>query len=128
MSDKERGAPMVPGREELPASAGLAADERVRLDDLAERFRTAAYPKMLGLDWEASPPEVERRTRMLQDWLKEVSARPGLNADDRKAISFCTAQLEQAHWVLKHPTLGPAYLKAARTRAEAQELGPTPKD
>ena len=115
------GIPAVAGNANLPAGTGMAHDERVRLDDMKERFRTTSYPRMLGLGWDTSPPEVERRARLLQDWLKEVSARPGLNADDRGSIAFCTAQLEQAQWVLKHPVLGPAYVKAAKARADAQE-------
>ena len=128
MSDEDSGIPTVSGNAQLPVGPGLAHDERVRLDDLKERFRTSSYPRMLGLEWDASPPEVERRARLLQDWLKEVSGRPGLNADDRSSIAFCEGQLEQAQWVLRHPMLGPAYVKAAKARAEIKEQASTVED
>lgn len=128
MNDENTGIPAITGDAQLPVGQGLAHDERIRLDDLKERFRTTSYLRMLGLGWEASPPEVERRARILKDWLTEVSGRPGLNADDRSSITFCEAQLKQAQWVLKHPMLGPAYLKAARARAEIQESAPGSKE
>ena len=121
MSDQLPQNPDGPAGGGIPTLPGLAHDERARLDDLTDRFRKTSYPRMLGLDWSPTPPEVERRVRLLEDWLKEIKGRPGLTADDRSSVVFCEGELEQARWILKHPVLGPAYLKASRARAEIIE-------
>ena len=61
LSDEHTDVPAIAENTQLPVAPGLAHDERVRLEDLKERFRTTSYPRMLGLDWAFTPPEVDRR-------------------------------------------------------------------
>ncbi len=105
------------------ALSSLSRAERARLAELRAKVEGAPYPQMLGLGWQPSRGEIERRARDLLGWLDEISERSGLTADDRAALRLCRQHLPQAVWVLTHPTLAARYLKAARSRHEAERGG-----
>ena len=110
------GAPAPASPDRPPARTGLDPDERAQLNDLRTRVDRQPYPAILDSGWDPAQDEVERKARLLLDWLSSLAARPNLDGDTRATLRRCRAHVDLARWVLSDPELGPAYLRAVRTR------------